>query len=197
MEDYLVDLFFPVVGILVLGLESVLGQLVAQVFLEMLKIKKEDLKIQNLLKRKAKLQQYLQVLSLDLESVLQLVDYLEWALREIKMHLHQHLHQLLLKRKVCLEWEPQKGKLKKKHHLKNCLCFHRNHNNQRKMIQNKSRKNKEAKLILKVRIQVRACRRKLSKLLKTFLVDSAHSDRNKHGNLPRIKKHLHLPYSQV
>lgn len=71
------DLFFPVVGILVLGLESVLGQLVAQVFLEMLKIKKEDLKIQNLLKRKAKLQQYLQVLSLDLESVLQLVDYLE------------------------------------------------------------------------------------------------------------------------
>lgn len=71
------DLFFPTVGILVLGLESVLGQLVAQVFLEMLKIKKEDLKIQNLLKRKAKLQQYLQVLSLDLESVLQLVDYLE------------------------------------------------------------------------------------------------------------------------
>ena len=189
------DLFFLTLGILVLGLESVLGQLVVQVFLEMLKINKQDLKIQNLLKRKAKLQQYLQVLSLDLESVLQLVDYLEWALQEIKMHLH--LHQLLLKRKVCLEWEPQKGKLKKKHHLKNCLCFHHNHNNQRKMIQNKSRKNKEAKLTLKVRIQVRACRRKLSKLLKTFLVDSAHSDRNKHRNLPRTKKHLHLPYSQI
>lgn len=71
------DLFFLTVGILVLGLESVLGQLVVQVFLEMLKINKQDLKIQNLLKRKAKLQQYLQVLSLDLESVLQLVDYLE------------------------------------------------------------------------------------------------------------------------
>lgn len=71
------DLFFLTLGILVLGLESVLGQLVVQVFLEMLKINKQDLKIQNLLKRKAKLQQYLQVLSLDLESVLQLVDYLE------------------------------------------------------------------------------------------------------------------------
>lgn len=71
------DLFFLTVGILVLGLESVLGQLVVQVFLEMLKINKQDLKIQNLLKRKTKLQQYLQVLSLDLESVLQLVDYLE------------------------------------------------------------------------------------------------------------------------